>query len=232
MTLTNRTEKKFGKELINSIQTLQFCIVGCGAVGSSFAEMLVRSGAIYLSLIDGDKVEESNLNRGNFIASDIRKFKVEALSNKLKLINPEVQIKTACYHLKDIFPNFPKQAQEARDLVSNAKIVINVPDNNKARIVCVQLCDDIGGAGETIKTLSIGVGIKKDTSEYHCYWNPKAPSDSVKEGYGEYGSYMAIITEATSVGFMMLLHHLKNPESKNFTECIKTYTNYQPSHSQ
>ncbi len=209
----------------------KFCIVGCGAVGSVFAEMLVRTGAKHLALIDGDKVDISNLNRGNFIRTDIGKYKVYVLKDKLtNLINSEIEIKIIPHHLKRHTPDIPSEAIKARDTVSDSQIVINVPDTNDARITCGELCNEVGRAGEIIKTLSIGVGIKKHFSEYTCFWNPKPLSleNAGDDGYGDYGSYTAIIMEATSVGFMMLLHHLQNPESKEFRKCHKKYRNYAP----
>ena len=38
-------------------------ILGCGGIGSLLAYNLVSSGLINISLVDFDKIEESNLNR-------------------------------------------------------------------------------------------------------------------------------------------------------------------------
>ena len=65
-----------GKDLVEVLQQKQFCVVGCGAVGVAFAEMLMRSGATKLYLIDGDEVERKNLNRlTGFVESDVGKKK-------------------------------------------------------------------------------------------------------------------------------------------------------------
>lgn len=228
--ILSRTKKALGIDLIKKLRKIKFCIVGCGAVGSIFSEILIRTGAIYLVLIDGDTVNASNLNRGSFTQVDIGKYKVCVVANRLKLINPEVKIENVPHHLKERLPDMPSEAKRARDTVCNSEIVVNVPDTNRARITCSKLCDESGGAGKRIKTLSIGVAIGKDHSKYACFWNPKPLREENigNDGYGNYGSYTAIVTEATSVGFMMLLHNLKNPKSDKFIEYRKTYKNYAP----
>lgn len=65
-------------------------IVGCGSVGSTIAENLVRCGVTELTLWDFDKVEPHNLANQMFRQQDIGKTKVEALFDMLKDINPEV----------------------------------------------------------------------------------------------------------------------------------------------
>ena len=47
------------KRLLNS----RVLIVGCGALGSSHAELLARAGVGFLRIVDRDFVEASNLQR-------------------------------------------------------------------------------------------------------------------------------------------------------------------------
>lgn len=59
-------------------------IIGCGGVGSWLAPALVRLvGAHNITLVDGDKLEEKNLDRQLFSAADIGKNKAEALASLL-----------------------------------------------------------------------------------------------------------------------------------------------------
>jgi len=223
--ILSRTKEILSNELMEKISKTKFCVVGCGAVGSTFSEMLVRTGAENITIIDGDKIENTNLNRGfSFLEKDVGKKKVDVLENRLVSIRKEVIVKKSAFHFKENDPDSSNETQATRDLVFNSEMVINVPDNNRARYSCQKLCQDSGS-----KTLFIGVRIKKDFSEYECAWNPKPLSEDKldDEGYG-HGSYMAIVMEATSVGFMMLLHHLKNPESNDFVEYYKKYKNYLP----
>lgn len=66
-------------------------IIGCGAIGSTVAENLVRFGLTKLSLYDFDYVESHNIANQMFKQSDIGKLKIEALYDLLYDINPEVK---------------------------------------------------------------------------------------------------------------------------------------------
>ena len=66
-------------------------IVGCGSVGSTLAENLVRCGVTKLMLWDFDRVESHNIVNQMFRHQDIGKSKVEALYDILMEINPEVK---------------------------------------------------------------------------------------------------------------------------------------------
>lgn len=69
-------------------------IVGCGAVGSTIAELLVRMGLKKFTLYDFDTVEPHNIANQMFRAIDIGKPKTEALAQIMREINPEVEIET------------------------------------------------------------------------------------------------------------------------------------------
>jgi|GEM_PF-384596 len=65
-------------------------IIGCGSVGSTVAELLVRFGLTKLTLYDFDKVEPHNLANQMFRREHIGESKVEALIGMLGEINPEI----------------------------------------------------------------------------------------------------------------------------------------------
>lgn len=64
-------------------------IIGCGAIGSTVAENLVRFGITDLVLYDFDKVEAHNIANQMFRDTDIGKTKIEALAEYLCEINPD-----------------------------------------------------------------------------------------------------------------------------------------------
>lgn len=82
----SKTYEFFQPEMVGA----RIHIVGCGSVGSTIAENLVRCGITELTLWDFDKVEPHNLANQMFRQQDIGKTKVEALFDILKDINPEV----------------------------------------------------------------------------------------------------------------------------------------------
>ena len=88
-----RTEVLIGKENLDKLKNSHITVVGLGGVGGYVAVLLARAGIENFTLIDFDKVEETNLNR-QIIAtqSTLGMPKTEALSNLLKSINPSVKL--------------------------------------------------------------------------------------------------------------------------------------------
>lgn len=66
-------------------------IIGCGAVGSTVAENLVRFGLTNITLYDFDTVEAHNIANQMFRAIDIGKPKTQALAEILMEINPDLE---------------------------------------------------------------------------------------------------------------------------------------------
>lgn len=66
-------------------------IIGCGAIGSTVAENLVRFGITKINLYDFDTVEPHNIANQMFRQTDVGKLKIEALAEYLTEINPDCQ---------------------------------------------------------------------------------------------------------------------------------------------
>lgn len=71
-------------------ETAKIHIIGCGSVGSTVAENLVRCGVTNLVLWDFDRVEAHNIVNQMFRQQDVGNLKCEALKDILSDINPEV----------------------------------------------------------------------------------------------------------------------------------------------
>lgn len=68
-------------------------IIGCGGLGGYIAEELARLGVGHLILIDGDRLEVSNLNR-QLMATEqnLGEWKVDAAQKRLQIVNSDVKI--------------------------------------------------------------------------------------------------------------------------------------------
>lgn len=66
-------------------------IIGCGAIGSTVAEMLARYGLTKISLYDFDVVESHNIANQLFTTEDLHMSKVDAVARMLTRINPDIQ---------------------------------------------------------------------------------------------------------------------------------------------
>lgn len=85
-------------DLVKSIDYFDPCdvtgrchIIGCGSVGSTVAELLIRLGITKISLYDFDTVSAHNLANQMFFHSDIKRLKTEAVKDMLCKINPEAE---------------------------------------------------------------------------------------------------------------------------------------------
>jgi len=67
-------------------------IAGAGGLGSNCAMALVRAGIKHLVIADFDVVNESNLNRQFYFSDQLGMKKVDALSQNLRRIKPELDL--------------------------------------------------------------------------------------------------------------------------------------------
>ena len=89
-----RTELLVKEEGIERLQNANILIVGLGGVGSFAAEFLVRSGIGNLTIVDGDTVDITNINRQlPALNSTIGKNKTDVVAERILDINPEVNLK-------------------------------------------------------------------------------------------------------------------------------------------
>ena len=89
-----RTELLVKKEGIERLQSSNILIVGLGGVGSFAAEFLVRSGIGNLTIVDGDTVDITNINRQlPALNSTIGKNKTDVVAERILDINPKLNLK-------------------------------------------------------------------------------------------------------------------------------------------
>lgn len=89
----NRLELLIGKDFLDKIKSKRILIIGLGGVGSYALETLIRSGVSDVIIIDGDKIDESNLNRQLMsLKSNIGKNKTDVWEERIKDINPDVKV--------------------------------------------------------------------------------------------------------------------------------------------
>ena len=80
----SRTEQLLGKDTLSALQNSHVLIVGVGGVGAYAAEMICRAGVQEITIIDGDNVNPTNINR-QLIAmhSTVGKPKTQILAQRL-----------------------------------------------------------------------------------------------------------------------------------------------------
>jgi tRNA A37 threonylcarbamoyladenosine dehydratase len=89
----SRTELLFGEDKLQALRSANVLVVGLGGVGAYAAEMIARAGVGRMTIADGDSVAPSNINR-QLVAlhSTVGRRKVEMLADRLRDINPELEL--------------------------------------------------------------------------------------------------------------------------------------------
>ena len=90
---TIRAEMLLGREAMEKLAGSHVVVFGLGGVGSWCAEALARSGVGRMTLVDRDRVGESNINRQLCaLGSTVGRSKVSVMAERLRDINPELEL--------------------------------------------------------------------------------------------------------------------------------------------
>lgn len=85
----------FGKQGQDRLSSGKVLIIGAGGLGSPCALYLAAAGVGHIGLADGDMVSLSNLQRQVIhYTTDIGREKVESAAEKMRKLNPEIEVRT------------------------------------------------------------------------------------------------------------------------------------------
>lgn len=109
-------------------------LLGGSGIGSVIAECALRFGFENITIIDGDQVELTNLNRQNYTEEDIAVDKTEALFKRLKQINKNAKI--TCH-------NCFLTTANVEEYIKGHKIAINALDfSSDVPLVFDRVCQE------------------------------------------------------------------------------------------
>tara|TARA_X000000368_G_C23044472_1_gene718502 strand:- start:1574 stop:2329 length:756 start_codon:yes stop_codon:yes gene_type:complete len=116
------------KKIISS----KVLIVGAGGLGCPSAEFLTRAGVGTIGIVDNDIITLSNIHRQSlYQTSDVGKFKVNVVKEKIKFINPNTNIKTYKFRLNNL---------NLKKIINNYDYVIDGSDNFKTKFLLNDSC--------------------------------------------------------------------------------------------
>ncbi len=98
-----RTRMLVGDKGVERLKNAHVAVFGIGGVGSFAAEALVRAGIGKITIVDGEKFDETNLNRQLFaLRSTIGQPKVAVAARRFADINPDIEINACeCFYTGD-----------------------------------------------------------------------------------------------------------------------------------
>ena len=162
-----RTELLLGEEKLARLRSANVLVVGVGGVGAYAAEMIVRAGVGRMTIADADKVSETNINR-QLVAlhSTVGQEKCEVLAERLRDINPDLELKMVNRFIKD---------SETDALLDSEKFdyVVDAIDTLSPKLALIKgalergipLVSSMGAGAKTDPTL---MEIKDIAKTHHC----------------------------------------------------------------
>lgn len=110
-------------------------VVGCGGTGGYVTEYLIRLGVGHLRLIDGDRFDESNLNRQLYCTKEtLGKPKVAEAKTRAASISESVELEAVESFLSP---------DNAAELIEGSELVIDALDNFEARRYLHAACREL-----------------------------------------------------------------------------------------
>jgi molybdopterin-synthase adenylyltransferase len=112
------------------------CIVGLGGLGGTVSEILARLGVGSMTVVDGDRFDESNLNRQILCSEhNLSQTKTASAVEKILTINSSIFIQDHSEIMR---------ADNAARLLENTDIAIDCLDNIQTRFILEKAAKDAG----------------------------------------------------------------------------------------
>src|ERR1051325_1354070 len=164
---------EIGAEGQEKLKHAKVLVIGAGGLGCPVLQYLVCAGVGTIGIVDGDVVDETNLQRQIlFSPVDIGKFKAETAKRKLSALNPHCKLQAA--NCKLTSPN-------ALEIIKDYDLVIDGSDNFPTRYLINDACVILNKPlvfGSVFKFEGqISVFNYKNGPTYRCLF-PEPPQDS------------------------------------------------------
>ncbi len=122
----------FGKESQDKLAMAKVLVIGAGGLGCPALQYLAGAGVGTLGVVDFDSISITNLHRQTLYATaDVGKPKVEVATQKLRVLNPEIEIVPFSTQLNN---------QNALDIIKDFDVVIDGSDNFSTRYLVNDAC--------------------------------------------------------------------------------------------
>lgn len=147
------------EDQLELIKNLNIIIIGLGGVGGYTLESLVRSGIRKITIVDGDKIEASNINRQLITTNEnIGKYKVNEWKKRIYEINRKIQLNTInkfvdINDLKDILNDYDYIIDTCDDVKLKTDLIEYAVKNKVNIISCMGTANKLDATKLEITTL-------------------------------------------------------------------------------
>jgi tRNA A37 threonylcarbamoyladenosine dehydratase len=160
----DRTARLLGEEAMARLAAAHVVVLGIGGVGTFAAEALVRAGVGRVTLVDGERIEETNANRQlHALDGAFGRLKAEEMAERLRRACPSARVEA-------IGERYDAESAE-RLVPAGVSFVVDAMDTVVAKLHVIQRCLDLGiplvtslGAARRLDPTAIQV---TDLSETH-----------------------------------------------------------------
>jgi sulfur-carrier protein adenylyltransferase/sulfurtransferase len=124
--------KEVGARGQGKLRASRVLVVGCGGLGVPVISYLAGAGIGRLGLVDGDRLEPSNLHRQTMYAlADVGKLKADLAAARVQALNPDVDVRIHAVRL---------DAGNAPEIVGQYDLVIDCTDNFSTKFLLNDVC--------------------------------------------------------------------------------------------
>jgi molybdopterin/thiamine biosynthesis adenylyltransferase len=185
----------FGESSQQKLKQSKVLVIGTGGLGSAALYYLAAAGIGNIGIIDFDVVDISNLQRQILHSTnDLGRKKVDSASEKLKALNPEINIKTY-----DFF--FDQEI-----ILEDYDIVLDCTDNFTSKKfinqACVKLKKPLIHAGILEYSGQIMTIIPNETACYNCVFDEEPPVNPSKAVIGAVAGILGILQAAEAIKYL------------------------------
>lgn len=195
----SRTAALIGAEGVASLASMRVLVIGLGGVGGYATEALARAGVGALTLVDCDRVTESNINRQIIADYDtVGRYKTDAFLERISKINPDCTVT-----VKNLFVT----AENVDELEIQAfDYVIDAIDTVSAKIALAVRCEELS----VPLISSMGTGNKLDPTAFEI-------TDIYKTSVCPLARVMRCELKKRGVRRLEVLYSKEPPSAKNPT---------------
>lgn len=197
-------------EIQENLKKNVYLIAGCGSIGGSAVELLVRTGARKFILADPDTYDYTNLNRQSAGFSDVGRNKADLMKEKILWANPNCDVEVYTEGLT---------ADNTERILSKTNIVVDGVDVTtangwEAKYLLHEISKD--------KALPVISGYDMDATQYTIFYDYRNEDECIFKGrinksqvksLNPLDSCLLLIGEKNMpIGIIKELHRFRNQE--------------------
>ncbi len=201
----SRTALLLGPEAVSRLSLARVLIFGLGGVGGAAMEAICRAGVGSIDVVDSDTVSRTNINRQIIaLESTVDMKKTEAAKNRMKDINPYVNVRT--------YESFVSHESISEFDFAEYDYVLDAIDTISAKIIIIEKCVETGtpvissmGTGNKLSPELLRIGDiyetrvcplarvmrrelrKRGVRSLQVIWSPEEPKTPVEAEYEKQG---------------------------------------------